>query len=49
MKKNLSVKVQAYGIIEPVEQQLKQDVHCNGCKRDFTIWTKTNWEVEINM
>ncbi len=36
-----------YGSMEPVDEQIKQDVHCNECGQDFKIWTKTNWEVEI--
>lgn len=36
-----------YGPMEPVDEQIKQYVHCNGCGQDFTIWTKTDWEVEL--
>jgi len=36
-----------YGPMEPVGEQIKQDVHCKECGQDFTIWTKTDWEVEM--
>lgn len=36
-----------YGPMEPVDEQIKQDVHCKECGQDFKIWTKTDWEVEM--
>lgn len=33
-----------YGPMEPVDEQIKQDVHCKECGQDFKIWTKTEWE-----
>lgn len=35
-----------YGPMEPVDEQIKQDVRCNECGQDFKIWTRTYWEVE---
>jgi len=33
-----------YDSIEPVEDQIKQDIDCNDCGFKFTIWTDTNWQ-----
>jgi transcription elongation factor Elf1 len=38
-----------YGTMEPVDEQIRQDVNCKECGQDFKIWTETKWEVNTKM
>ena len=37
-----------YDALEPVDEFVKQEIHCRECNTDFTIWTEPYWQIDIS-